>query len=119
MRRTTGYIAGTVIAVAVVALILISGVVAAPSALKAGTTSSSSQASSSSAASTSSTASSTTNSVSLVGDWLTYHGGNTRDGYDTSLANVTSPSVNWKSVVDGPVYAEPLSFNGSVYVATE
>src|SRR5712692_11768871 len=65
----------------------------------------------------SSSSSSTSNST--VSDWLTYHGDNKRDGYDTSLRNLTSPSVSWKSVVDGPVYAEPLSFHGSVYVATE
>ncbi len=52
-------------------------------------------------------------------DWTTYHESNSRDGYDGSLANVTSPSVAWTVAVDAPVYAEPLTFNGSVYVATE
>ena len=58
-------------------------------------------------------------SVSVSGDWLTYHGSNSRDGNDTSLPAVTSLSVGWKTEVDAPVYAEPLSLDGSVFVATE
>ena len=80
-------------------------------------TSSSVTGSSSSTSISSTATSSSTPSVS--GDWLTYHGSNSRDGYISILPNVTSPSVSWNTSVDAPVYAEPLSFNGSVFVATE
>jgi polyvinyl alcohol dehydrogenase (cytochrome) len=119
-RKRTALVGVTIIAVAI---LLTGAFLAAPSVLGgANSSSSSSQSGFSGTKSTTSSSSSATtasNSVSIAGDWLTYHGDNARDGYDTSLANVTSPSVNWKSVVDGPVYAEPLSFNGSIYVATE
>jgi outer membrane protein assembly factor BamB len=55
----------------------------------------------------------------VAGDWLTYHGSTTRDGYDSNLPNVTTLSLGWKTHVDGPVYAEPVSFNGSIFVVTE
>ena len=59
------------------------------------------------------------NTVSVATGWLTYHNNNGRDGYDTSLPNIDSPSLSWKTKVDGEVYAEPLFFDGAVYVATE
>ena len=65
------------------------------------------------------TESDATTSVAYANGWVTYHGDNARDGNDTSLPNVTSLSVSWKTAVDSPVYAEPLSLNGSVFVATE
>jgi polyvinyl alcohol dehydrogenase (cytochrome) len=82
--------------------------------------------------SASSTASSTTTSTSAVksastnasnasidGDWLTYHGNSSRDGFSDSIANLSSLSVSWKTEVGGPVYAEPISFNDSIFVVTE
>ena len=71
-----------------------------------------------SASSTSKSATSSS-SLSVSGDWLTYHGSNLRDGTDVTLPGVGSLSVAWKSAVDAPVYAEPLAFAGSVFVATE
>jgi outer membrane protein assembly factor BamB len=86
-------------------------------------TSTSSSSSTSSSTSTSTSVSTSTptssSSVSVSGDWLTYHGSNSRDGYDATTSNFTSPTVEWKTAVDGDVYAEPLSFNGSVFVVTE
>jgi outer membrane protein assembly factor BamB len=35
------------------------------------------------------------------------------------MANLSSLSVNWRTKVDGAVFAEPVSFNGSVFVVTE
>jgi polyvinyl alcohol dehydrogenase (cytochrome) len=58
-------------------------------------------------------------SVSSTDNWVTYHYDNTRDGYTSSLPTITSPAVDWKGTVDGGVYAEPLYYNGNVYVATE
>jgi outer membrane protein assembly factor BamB len=71
----------------------------------------------SSSYSTSSTSSS--DSVSFSGDWLTYHNGNNRSGYTGSNPLLNSPSVNWTSKVSGAVYAEPLVYDGAVYIATE
>ena len=87
------------------------------------TTSATSTTSETSTTSTTSTTTSTTStsstSTSAAGYWLTYHGSNARDGYDTSVPTLTSLSVAWKAQVDGQVYAEPLSFDGSVFVVTE
>ena len=57
--------------------------------------------------------------MSTSGDWLTYHGSNSKDGYDTTLPGVSSLSLGWKSTVDGDVYAEPVSFDGSIFIVTE
>jgi polyvinyl alcohol dehydrogenase (cytochrome) len=58
-------------------------------------------------------------SVSSTDNWVTYHYDNTRDGYISSLPAITSPAVDWKGSVDAGIYAEPLYYNGNVYVATE
>ena len=51
-------------------------------------------------------------------DWTTYHGDNSRSGYATLSALCVK--VGWNSqVLDGDVYAEPLVYNATVYVATE
>ena len=56
--------------------------------------------------------------VSTTG-WTTYHHDNTRNGYDASApAFVGGPFSNWNKAVDQAVYAEPLAYNGRVYVAT-
>ena len=51
--------------------------------------------------------------------WLTYHDAGNRSGYTGSLPEIGSPSVSWSSRVDGPVYAEPLYYDGETYIATE
>lgn len=90
------------------------------------TTSSSSSFDTSSSATTTSTKTSTSTSTKttestplpLTG-WLSYHNGNTRDGYNGSLYSIKSPAVEWNTPVDGAVYAEPLYAAGSVFIATE
>lgn len=44
---------------------------------------------------------------------------NSRDGSYNSPSNISSPTESWSQTVDAPVYAEPLYFDGSVFVATE
>src|SRR5712692_478622 len=55
------------------------------------------------------------------GSWTTYHHDDAHTGYDPSaptLGTVT-PTPGWSQVVlDAEVYAEPLIYNGLVYVAT-
>jgi polyvinyl alcohol dehydrogenase (cytochrome) len=58
-------------------------------------------------------------SGALTGNWVTYHNGNNRTGYSGSLPAVTTPKLNWTATVSGAVYAEPLVYNGRVYLATE
>jgi hypothetical protein len=52
--------------------------------------------------------------------WTTYHHDNSRNGYDASAPTYAGgpPSSQWTKAVDAMVYAEPLAFNGRVYVAT-
>jgi len=51
--------------------------------------------------------------------WTTYHPDTPRSGYDASApAYVGGPYSSWTKAVDAEVYAEPLAFNGRVYVAT-
>jgi outer membrane protein assembly factor BamB len=71
---------------------------------------------SSSEASSSSGASSTTGPSS---DWTTYHHDNLRTGRAGS-GTVSSAKPGWVSeALDGRVYAEPLAFDGDIFVATE
>ena len=58
--------------------------------------------------------------------WTTYHGNNARTGNDTTEGVVVGVSPLWNTAttpvpttLDGQVYATPLIYNGSVYVATE
>lgn len=68
---------------------------------------------------TSNSAISSNSSIAGVGGWLTYHAGNSRDGYDDQFPNIGSPSLSWSAEVDAPVFAEPLYYDGHVYIATE
>ena len=57
-----------------------------------------------------------------LGDLLTYDYGNTRSGHDTVDPSVKSLSAKaaWDDdSLDGGVYAEPLVYGATVYVATE
>lgn len=65
-------------------------------------------------------------SVSINGNytssWLTYHMNLARDGFDANEPSykTVAPSFDWKSqMLDGAIYAEPLIYDGNVYVATE
>jgi polyvinyl alcohol dehydrogenase (cytochrome) len=82
-------------------------------------TTSSSASVSTSSSSTDTTSSTSTTATAYADGWVTYHGDNTRDGSYSLLSNVTTPSIAWNTSVDAAVYAEPLAFNGSVFVATE
>lgn len=126
-RTRTAFIGAAIVLVAVVLLTAFLGGYLGVS-LNHTTTSSSQSVSTSSTGSTSlsqssstttTTTTTSTNSVSYANDWLTYHKDNGRSGYDASLLNITHPAVNWTTVVDAQVYAEPLFYVGSVYVATE
>ena len=69
--------------------------------------------------STGTTSSTTTQEIVSGFDWLTYHADNSRSGY-APTANFTSITLGWRSAqLDGDIYAEPLVYGGSVYVATE
>ena len=51
--------------------------------------------------------------------WTTYHHDNSRNGYDSLAPSFNGgPFSSWTKAVDQAVYAEPLAFNGTVYVAT-
>jgi len=53
-------------------------------------------------------------------NWPTYHGDNTRQGYDGSDPGLASPTRAWTSPeLDGQVYAQPLVEGTQVIVATE
>jgi outer membrane protein assembly factor BamB len=52
-------------------------------------------------------------------DWLTYNNYNSREGYSSFSSTFGSPTVRWRESVDAAVYAEPLYYDGQVYVATE
>ena len=52
--------------------------------------------------------------------WTTFLHDPQRSGRDAAQPNLGSPHLAWSSAtLDGDVYAEPLVFGGSVYVATE
>ena len=63
--------------------------------------------------------STTTETTARTGsDWTTYHLDNSRSGY--AAFTVTAATKGWVSPhLDGIVYAEPLAFDGMVFVATE
>jgi hypothetical protein len=55
------------------------------------------------------------------GSWTTYHHDDGRTGYDPAAPTVgtVSPTPGWtQPTLDAEVYAEPLIYNGLVYVAT-
>src|SRR5438270_2551295 len=53
-------------------------------------------------------------------NWTTYHHDNSRSGFDPSTPAFNGSSFGqWSASVTGNVYAEPLIYNGVVYVATE
>jgi outer membrane protein assembly factor BamB len=60
----------------------------------------------------------TAGAVSVSADWTTYHFDGAHTGYDPSAPAVSSFSSNWSTNVNGLVLAEPLYFNGQVYVVT-
>jgi len=63
-------------------------------------------------------ATATPKAISTTG-WTTYHHDNTRNGYDANAPAFNGgPFSNWNKAVDQSVYAEPLAYNGFVYVAT-
>src|SRR5947209_12689572 len=53
------------------------------------------------------------------GTWTTYHHDARRSGVDPDQTPFSSVSFDWSVPVDGDVYAQPLVWNGHVYVATE
>jgi hypothetical protein len=53
-------------------------------------------------------------------DWPTYHGDNSREGYDSVDPGLSSPAAGWQSTpLDGAVYGQPVVVGGQVIVATE
>jgi outer membrane protein assembly factor BamB len=61
--------------------------------------------------------------IAAGGSWTTYHHDNAHTGYDplapTAAVGAISPTPGWtQSTLDAEVYAEPLVYNGLVYVAT-
>ena len=52
--------------------------------------------------------------------WTTYHLDNSRSGYNPAGPSARSPVRAWaRDDLDAPVYAEPLVFQGQVFVVTE
>ena len=62
-----------------------------------------------------------TTTPASAGSWLTYGGSFSRTSLDsTGPAIAGAPTAAWTSQpVDGPVYGEPLVYDGQVFVATE
>ncbi len=53
------------------------------------------------------------------GSWPVYHHDNAHTGFDASQQSVSGATAGWVSgAFDGAVYAEPLVYQGVVYVAT-
>src|SRR6185312_1702613 len=53
------------------------------------------------------------------GAWTTYHHDNSRAGYDSAAPPAISATAGWvSSVLDGPIYGEPLVYQGIVYAGT-
>ncbi len=52
-------------------------------------------------------------------DWTTYHGDNTRAGYEANMPDPQHLTRAWNAQLDGAVYAEPLLVGTHVLVATE
>lgn len=57
--------------------------------------------------------------IAATTGWTTYHHDNTRTGYDPNAPAFSGgPLSSWTKAVDQAIYAEPLAYNGRVYVAT-
>ncbi len=84
------------------------------------TTSSTTTAPSSQASSTTTVVVSESHPSSVSpGGWTTYQGNDARTGL-VEVSNYTSVRSDWNSSsIDGAVYAQPLFFNGAVFVASE
>lgn len=120
-----------VLVVAIIVVIIAIGLAAAFVFLTTSTTTSTITASQTISSTTSSSDSSSSSSfsatsVSINGtytaSWLTYHLNLARDGYDVDEPSykTTAPALSWKSsILDGAIYAEPLIYDGVVFVATE
>jgi len=51
--------------------------------------------------------------------WTTYHHDNSREGLDPNAPGFAGgPFMTWNMTVDQSIYAEPLAYNGRVYVVT-
>src|SRR5256885_6256766 len=62
--------------------------------------------------------SATSAAITPNGAWTTYHHDNSRAGYDSTAAPAISATAGWVSpVLDGPIYGEPLVYQGIVYAS--
>src|SRR5205814_2069123 len=58
--------------------------------------------------------------LSGTANWIEYHHDRSRRGVDPSQPNFSTLSPSWtNSTLTGQIYASPLVYNGSVYIATE
>ena len=58
--------------------------------------------------------------LSGTANWIEYHHDRSRRGLDPSQPNFSTLSPAWtNSTLTGQIYASPLVYNGSVYIATE
>lgn len=60
-----------------------------------------------------------TPSPAISAEWTEYHRDASRGGAGPATPTLSSPSIAWKTSVDGDVYASPLIIQGHVIVATE
>lgn len=58
-------------------------------------------------------------SPAISAEWTEYHRDASRRGAGPATPALSSPSIAWKTGVDGDVYASPLIVQGHVIVATE
>jgi hypothetical protein len=58
-------------------------------------------------------------STAANGDWTQFGHDAQRTGFDPGQPPVTGVALDWTRPVDGAIYAQPLVFDGRVYVATE
>lgn len=57
--------------------------------------------------------------AAVAADWPTYHGDNSRSGFDSADPAYTTVVRAWSATLDGSQYASPLVANGTVVAATE
>ena len=119
MKRSLAAAAAVAILLVLVASIYFVGQPPARSSQSSGPNGPTATVSLSPGVSTSTQGSGATSSAASGEDWTTYHADNARTGYQP-VSNFTSVKSGWNSTaLDGLIYAEPLVFQGAVFVATE
>jgi outer membrane protein assembly factor BamB len=60
------------------------------------------------------------NAAAGIANWTSYHYDNTGAGYDPNQPSFTTLQPGWtQTAITGDIYAEPLVYGGTVYIATQ